>query len=711
MAEETIDPGVLEQTKNQIRKLVSEIAELAEADIQPQEFHGEFLSRVVAAVAASGGALWLLDGRGGLRLQNELEFRQTGLMDGRARNGPHDALLACMAQASQPQIIPPGATVEGMAQAGNPTAFSLIIAPLIVDKQPVGLVEVLMDPTRRAATQKSTLRFISDLCDLAVQYLKNRQMRQMMSQQRLWNQLEGFTHAIHNSLDLKEACFSVANDGKRLVGVDRLSVILKVGGRTMVEAISGQEIVEQRANLVREMTRLGKSAIHAGEDLVYTGSTEGFPPEIRDGLEYYVDESGSKAVIITILHKPETDPSKEKVPFGCLISEQIGDEVAPTDAQARAEVVARHASTALWNAQKHSKIFGRPLLEAMGSPLRLFRGRTFAKILAVLGLILTLILVMALVPWELTVEGRGSLLPQQRQIVYAPWQSVVTTIPEGIQHGTLVKKGDVLLELESKELTKELERVRGEYSEAANRITFLNQQLAQSGLRPDEKAQFHGELAEAEIRRQSATEQRKILEEQLAMLTVRAPIDGVIISPFEIRKDLMNRPVEVGQELVQVATMSADAENEWVMEVDVDDSDMGPILDARERLAEAKAAGKVDADTPLEAYFVSATDPEHRYRGYVKRIASKAETKEAEHVVKVEVVFPPERSRRLPRPQPRAPPRCRGPGPDRVRRRPPGLRPVPRRHPLLVRNRPVPLAVPQLTSSSNGPFTAMSNEQ
>src|SRR3954468_21921841 len=72
MAEETIDPSLLEQTKNQIRKLVAEIAELAESDIQPPEFHAEFLTRVVAAVAASGGALWMVDGRGGLKLQHQL---------------------------------------------------------------------------------------------------------------------------------------------------------------------------------------------------------------------------------------------------------------------------------------------------------------------------------------------------------------------------------------------------------------------------------------------------------------------------------------------------------------------------------------------------------------------------------------------------------------------------------------------------------------
>src|SRR3954469_2830958 len=130
MPEETIDPGLLEQTKNQIRKLVAEIAELAESDIQPAEFHAEFLNRVVAAVAASGGALWLLDGRGGLKLQHQLEFRLTGLLDGRVRPQAHDALLGCMVRATQPQIIPPGAAVEGVPQAGNPTSFALIIAPV-----------------------------------------------------------------------------------------------------------------------------------------------------------------------------------------------------------------------------------------------------------------------------------------------------------------------------------------------------------------------------------------------------------------------------------------------------------------------------------------------------------------------------------------------------------------------------------------------------
>ncbi len=638
MTEETIDPGLLEQTKNQIRKLVAEIADLAESDIQPNEFYVEFLNRAVAAVAASGGAFWLLDGRGSLKLQHQLEFRLTGLLDGRVRTQPHDALLGCMIQASQAQIIPPGASVEGVPNAGNPTGFALIIAPLIVDKQVVGLIEVLMDPSRRAATQKSTLRFVSDLCDLAASYLKNRQMRQMMSQQRLWNQLEGFTHQIHGSLDLKETAYSVANDGKRLVGCDRFSVALKIGGRVLVEAVSGQEVVEQRSNLIRELNRLCKVVIRSGEDLIYTGNTEGFSPDIRDALEVYVDESGSKAVIITLLHKPDQEPTepnqqKEKVPFGCLVAEQIGDEVASTDAHARTEVVSRHASTALWNAQEHDKIFLLPLLKVMGSPWRFFRGRTLAKIIGVLLAIVALIGVLAFVPYKLTIEGRGALLPEERRTTYAPVPGVVTQVP--VNHGDFVKKGDLLCLITSKDLEKEHKRLIAEAGQADSQAAHLMKQLHNStNMRPEEQVQLQGQLQGEKIKAKSAKEQIAILEEQFETMKILAPQNG-IVTTWETKKNLVDRPVEVGTELITVSGI----EGEWILEVEVPDDDMGPVLEAQSKLENDIKAGKKAIGSALSAYFVTATDPEHRYEGFVRKIASKAELVEQKHVVKVTVGF------------------------------------------------------------------------
>ncbi|MFI5455825.1 MAG: efflux RND transporter periplasmic adaptor subunit [Isosphaerales bacterium] len=643
MPEELIDPGLLEQTKNQIRKLVAEIADLAESDIQPNEFYVEFLNRSVAAVAATGGAFWMMDGRGGLKLQYQFEFGVTGLMDGRVKTAPHDALLGCMLQASQAQIIPPSAVIEGVPQAFNPTEYALIIAPLLVDKQVVGLLEILMDPTRRAAQQKSTLRFVTDLCDLAATYLKNRQMRQMMSQQRLWNQLEGFTHQIHSSLDLKETAYSVVNDGKRLVGCDRLTVSLKIAGRTMVEAVSGQEVVEQRSNLVRELTRLCKVVIRSGEDLVYTGNTDGCAPDLRDALEMYVDESGSKVVVVTLLHKPETEQgaeSKEKVVFGCLVSEQIGDELAPTDMHARTEVVSRHASSALWNAQEHHKIFLKPVLKALGSPWRMFRGRTLAKIGAVLAAVLAFIAAMAFIPCTLSIEGHGSLLPEERHKVYAPVAGIVSEVP--VDHDERVHNGDIVIKLDSRELQKELKGLMAEMQKAESQYNSLGVQVGKlrSGQDDHEMLQLQAQRAEARITGKSSKQRIEIVEEQIESMNVRSPQDGKITT-WEARKTLMGRPVEIGTELLQVAAIDGD----WILEVEVPDDDMGPILAAQSQLETDIREGRKKAGAPLPAHFFAMTDPAHRYEGYVIRIAPGAETMaESEqyknrHIVKVMVGF------------------------------------------------------------------------
>ena len=646
MTEETIDPGLLEQTKSQIRKLVAEIADLAESDIQPNEFYVEFLNRSVAAVAATGGAFWMMDGRGGLRLQYQLEFGATGLMDGRVKTAPHDALLGCMLQASQAQIVPPSAVIEGVPQAFNPTEYALIISPLMVDKQVVGLLEILMDPTRRAAQQKSTLRFVSDLCDLAATYLKNRQMRQMMSQQRLWNQLEGFTHQIHGSLDLKETAYAVVNDGKRLVACDRLTVALKIGGRTMVEAVSGQEVVEQRSNLVRELTRLCKVVIRSGEDLVYTGNTDGLAPDIRDALEMYVDESGSKVVVVTLLHKPEaieTGPEtkvKDKVPFGCLVAEQIGDELAPTDMHARTEVVSRHASTALFNSQEHHKIFLKPLFKALGSPWRMLRGRTLAKIGAALAVALAVIAAMAFVPCTLTIEGHGSLLPEARQKIYAPVAGIVGEVL--VDHDARVKKGDILAKLDSFELQKELKQLFLDNTKALSQMNSLEIQAQKlnSSQENQEQLQVRAQQAEARITAKYTREQIEILNDQIESMNIRSPQDG-IITTWEAKKNLLGRPVEIGTELLQVAATDGD----WIMEVEVPDDDMGPILAAHSKLEKEIVEGKKKVGTTLPAYFVPMTGPETLYEGYVVRIAPGAETMaESEqyknrHIVKVTVGF------------------------------------------------------------------------
>ncbi len=74
-------------------------------------------------------------------------------------------------------------------------------------------------------------------------------------------------------------------------------------------------------------------------------------------------------------------------------------------------------------------------------------------------------------------------------------------------------------------------------------------------------------------------------------MNIRSPQDG-IITTWEAKKNLMGRPVEIGTELLQVAS----TEGEWILEVEVPDDDMGPILAAKHQLEEDIKAGRKKPD-------------------------------------------------------------------------------------------------------------------
>src|SRR5205823_435657 len=155
---------------------------------------------------------------------------------------------------------------------GNPTDYMILVAPILVDKQVAGLVEVWQDADRNPQAQEGFLRFITQMAELASSYTRNHQLRQMVGQQALWTQLEAFARQIHGSLNPMEVAYLVANEGRRLIECDRVSVAQRRGRKTQVEAVSGADVVEKRSNLVRLMAKLMDKVLKWGEKLIYKGT-------------------------------------------------------------------------------------------------------------------------------------------------------------------------------------------------------------------------------------------------------------------------------------------------------------------------------------------------------------------------------------------------------------------------------------------------------
>jgi hypothetical protein len=437
-SEQSLDPQLIEQTKQQIRMLVNEISQLAKSGIAPEEFYGEFLPRVVSALAAVGGAVWVVQDQGQLTLGYQMNLQQSRLGESEDNQIRHGRLLRRVLLTGEGALVPPhtGAADE---QGANPTDFLLVLAPLKAAEDTVGVVEVFQRANTRPATQKGYLRFLLEMCDRAGEFFKTHQLRHFTDRQVLWTQLEDFARNIHASLDPRDAAYTIANDGRRLIECDRVSVAIRKGRRCHVEAVSGQDLFDKRSNTVRLLGRLATVVAASEEPVWYTGDTSDFPPQVEDAMQEYVDESHSKTVAVLPLRRPlppgeeEEDPDKRREPeppIGALIVEQIEDARLSQRMVQRVDVVCQHSSTALANALEHNNLFLMPLWRTLGKARWIVKGRTLPKTVVITALVVAVLLSLVFVPWPwgFTVQAKGKLEPVEQREVFAQINGVIEEV-------------------------------------------------------------------------------------------------------------------------------------------------------------------------------------------------------------------------------------------------------------------------------------------
>ncbi len=65
------------------------------------------------------------------------------------------------------------------------------------------------------------------------------------------------------NLDMRDTAYTIANEGRRLIECDRVSVATLRGGKAKVVAISGQDTIENRSNIVTALNALATRVIEA----------------------------------------------------------------------------------------------------------------------------------------------------------------------------------------------------------------------------------------------------------------------------------------------------------------------------------------------------------------------------------------------------------------------------------------------------------------
>jgi biotin carboxyl carrier protein len=614
-----VDPDLLDQTRQQIRGLVSEIEALSRSDVAPAEFYEGFLNRVVQALAAEGGAVWVLGEGGRLELAYQVNLRLTRLADRREDQEKHGRLLRKIITSGEGSLAAPYSG-DGDGQTGNPTEYLLVMGPLRSDQDVQGIVEVFQRPNPRPAVERGYLRFVQQMCELAGDYLKTHSLRLFTDRQVMWTQLEQFTRLVHQALDPRATAYTIANEGRRLIECDRVSVAVRHGSKSRVEAISGQESFDRRSNTVALLDKLASVVVAGGEAVWYSGDTSAMAPQVESAIEAYVDESHTKAMAILPLAKPSEkedsiDHPKPPEYIGALIIEQITDEAFTQGMIRRIEVVRDHCSSAMSNSIEHQSLFLMPVWRTLGKTRAVVAARNLPKTLTIAGILVAIVAAMFLVPRDFKLQARGSLEPVVKRDIFAGVGGEVVQIHA--EQGKSVEEGQILLTMKDPDLEVQLQDVLGQIQTAQGNFRSARNKLEQLNSNPSNQpdeliqvAQLEGDLRIEQDKLRSLGIQSQILRNKIERLSVRSPMKGQILT-WQVRDKLDNRPVEKGQVLLTVA----DPTQDWDLELKLPEDRMGHILRAMQELG----------TEALDVEYIAATDPGVTRWGKIKSIHNIAE--------------------------------------------------------------------------------------
>jgi multidrug efflux pump subunit AcrA (membrane-fusion protein) len=635
------DDDAVRRAKQEIQSLFQEVVDLSKSEVEPTEFYAALLDKSISALAAIGGVVWTFDEATGFKLEYQTNLQQTGLLESPEAMNRHGRMLGQLAKRGEPALVAPhsGAGVGGEDDqaAANPTEYLLVVAPIRTDRGVDGLVEIFQRTGARPNTQRGYLRFLVQICEPAAEYLKTRRLRDFGAKQSLWEQLESFTSLVHERLDSRTTAFTIANEGRRLIGCDRVTVVLKKGASYVVEAISGQDTFDKRSNVVRMLRDLSSVVVKSGEDLWYNGDTTNLSPQVEKAVNDYVDESHTKQIAVLPLREadPLSDdpnrPKRRENMLGAIVIEQLVDSRSPDGLLQRVDVVRKHSSTALTNAQSHEGMFLLPVWRFIGKSRVLVAARNLPKTIAAAIAIVAAIAAMWIVPWDFKITADGKLQPETRRYVFAANDGIIEDVP--VEDGQTVAVGDVVARQRSLDLENEIQRISGAIANNEAQVRGISTKLrnfdARTG-RESDRMELAAEQSRLESEGDSLVRQLKILMQKNAQLQITSPIDGKVVT-WKVRELIENRPVRTGTRLMEIA----DPTKDWELDVDVPEAKMGHVLRELETLQ------KSDPNAQLEVTFILATNVSAYMTGHVRRVDTSAEVAgEHGNVVRMVVSFP-----------------------------------------------------------------------
>jgi multidrug efflux pump subunit AcrA (membrane-fusion protein) len=550
-----------------------ELSRLARSDVATEELHRRILERLVGLLAAIGGIVWLRRGRG-LAIECQLNLAQA-IDNDAAELSRHQRLAEITADQAEPRLVPPA---YRDAELANASPWLAILCPVLVDGKAVAVVEIFQRPEARAAALDGYQRLVRAACEIAEEHHRALALRDTRAQHGELAEIVNYVERIHAKLELASVASAVANEARRVVGCDRVTVLSCLGRRPRVLSVSGVESFDSRSGILQSLEILARMTMSAPEPVWLPEDSDDLPPLVAEQVQLALDESHAKGLgIIPLL----AAGGESDEPVGMLAFERFGEVFEPQQ-KLRAQRVARASGSALANAIHYDRIPLRGLMQWLATMLGLAPGQRWSPALAVSLALAVVGLALWLIPADFSVEARGELMPARRRHVFAPSDGIVVELTR--TDGEVVKKGDPLARLHSPALDIEESELAGKQRTVQEELTSAETAALRSELEPESgtsRGQMTARVLQLQEELKGLAAQLEIVRRQQAALAVESPLNGIVIT-WDPERQLAGRPVKRGDSLLTVA----DTSGPWQLLLDLPDRSVGHVQTARQKRAD-----------------------------------------------------------------------------------------------------------------------------
>ncbi len=576
---------------------LNSIRQLSSLGIPRDEFYAEFLQQLVTGTGAEAGVTWSCLETPFIPIAQHLPGEGTTLQ---ISEQAHSDILTKVHQQQKSAVVRTGKAEQ---DTDNPV---IILAPVVGNDK--ALVELVIPPSKERPSDNALLTLIDEACGIAATRV-NAGASLNHSGPFSVEDFSKYTHNVHKSIDRKLTCANVANETRRLLDCDRVTVIMNHRGKFRIESISGQPSVNRRSNSNYLLQRFARAVLKIESPFWYP-EEENISPQIKKSLDKYLEISATRSLVVhpireqveETIEDPEGVKKKSNPVIGGIIYEHCNEQWNRNVIEKTLNLTTQHGADAIRNASQHHSLFLFPLWNLLSKSKVLVSPRYLSKTLMVVAGILALAAFLCLWRVPFYVSASGELIPQERQMVFAQSSGDVERVR--VDHGSMVAKGQTLLKLKNDNLKIQIEDRVGQIEVLKRRRSAIESKRfgVERGGRSESES-----LDSLVSQIESLERQVELLRATEAKLEVKSPLDGQVIT-WDVKRKLKGRTVEPSLALMEIAN----PDGPWQIELDVEDRRVGHLLKSLNE----------SGDQELKVMFSLAAEPSKTYEGKLVEVGN-----------------------------------------------------------------------------------------